>query len=525
MAEDNIPYRQLIILCVCRFAEPICFTVIFPFIVSMIRDFDICKEEDIGYYVGFITASFAFAQLLTGIHFGRLSDKIGRKPVILFGLIGSIISIFSFGLSKSYTWALLSRTLCGLLNGNVGVLRCMIGELTLDLSQKNRARCFSFLPLMYGLGSVIGPVLGGYLSNPVKQHPNVFGNLGFVTDFLVEFPYFLPCFVSATICACGWMFGYLYMEETLGGVKYQQEKKKREQLIKDEQRQPLLSSNHNSDGEESDEGYSTFSHNNNINKKPLPKREPPTLREALTPLVWSISIPYAIYAFQVVFYDELFPIWTASKRDFGGLGFVESEIGTALAYVGIVILVTQLFILPHLVQRFGVVRLLRFVLFTLIIVYMIQGFVRYLYDIPDLHGEVGTKFWVWAGLSVILAVKTMCQTTAFMCCTLIVNNSCERLDALGAVNGFAQCCCSFMRALGPATCGIIWSQTVVATWLPFSVRTQIIWQFLALVALITYLTSLRLDARKLDISQAKEEVVEINDESDTNSERTISQRC
>lgn len=108
----------------------------------MVRDFHIAKEEDIGYYIGFITASFALSQLLTGkserrcvygrthrtacihtvnkcfmigIHWGILSDRIGRRPVILCGMIGTIISITLFGLSKSYLWALLSRSLCGLL--------------------------------------------------------------------------------------------------------------------------------------------------------------------------------------------------------------------------------------------------------------------------------------------------------------------------------------------------------------------------------------------------------------------------
>lgn len=81
----------------------------------MVRDFDIAEEEDIGYYIGFITASFALSQLLTGIHWGILSDRIGRRPVILSGMVGTIISIVLFGLSKSYLWALLARSLCGLL--------------------------------------------------------------------------------------------------------------------------------------------------------------------------------------------------------------------------------------------------------------------------------------------------------------------------------------------------------------------------------------------------------------------------
>ncbi|CEI86717.1 hypothetical protein RMCBS344292_01148 [Rhizopus microsporus] len=110
-----LPYKQLAIICACRFAEPICFTVIFPFIVQMVRDFHVADEKGIGYYVGFITSCFALSQLLTGIHWGMLSDRIGRRPVILQGLVGTITSILLFGLSKSFIWALVSRSLCGLL--------------------------------------------------------------------------------------------------------------------------------------------------------------------------------------------------------------------------------------------------------------------------------------------------------------------------------------------------------------------------------------------------------------------------
>ena len=99
----------------------------------MIRDFNVADEKGVGYYVGLITSCFALTQLLTGnnkehafeysklkrfctgIHWGMLSDRIGRRPVILQGLVGTILSILLFGLSKSFVWALLSRSLCGLL--------------------------------------------------------------------------------------------------------------------------------------------------------------------------------------------------------------------------------------------------------------------------------------------------------------------------------------------------------------------------------------------------------------------------
>ncbi|SAL98074.1 hypothetical protein [Absidia glauca] len=476
----------------------------------MVRDFDIAKEEDIGYYIGFITASFALSQLLTGIHWGILSDRIGRRPVILCGMIGTIISITLFGLSKSYIWALLSRSLCGLLNGNVGVLKSMVAELTLSAPPDQRTRAFSLLPLMYGLGCIIGPLLGGFLSNPVTTYPALFGNLGSLTDFLLIYPYFLPCFISASICGVGFIFGVLFLEETLGGVQLQEKKQQQEE------RQRLLD-------QTDEDGYNTFDQGNNEEDPSIKKIDPPpTLKEALTPTVWAISISYAIYAYQVVYYDELFPIWTASKRSFGGLGFASNEIGTALAISGCTTLVTQIFILPAMVRRFGLVRLYRSTLFILIFVYLSHGLVRLLYDVPDWEGHTDTKYWVWVGLFIVLMMKTMCQTIGFTSCTLLINN-CAPLRSLGAINGFSQCCASLMRALGPATCGILWSQSISATWLPLSVRAYINWIFLSGIAVATFYTSQRLDASKYETVQA-DEVVDYADDDSRCSDETVARR-
>lgn len=116
------------------------------------------------------------------------------------------------------------------------------------------------------------------------------------------------------------------------------------------------------------------------------------------------------------------------------------------------------------------------VLFILVFVYLVQGVIPTLYYVPDLNGDVGTKFWVWVGLLTVLAMKTVCHTIAFTGCTILVNNACPRDESLGAVNGFSSCkfknaekksaiyllytytgCASGMRAIGPAVCGAIWS--------------------------------------------------------------------
>jgi MFS family permease len=72
-----------------------------------------------------MSASFNVAQFLTAMMWGRLSETIGRKKVLLIGLFGTCLSTLGFGMSTTYWQALMFRTLGGALNGNIGVLRTM----------------------------------------------------------------------------------------------------------------------------------------------------------------------------------------------------------------------------------------------------------------------------------------------------------------------------------------------------------------------------------------------------------------
>lgn len=168
------PSKQLLVLALCRFSEPVAMTSSFPYLFFMIRDFHLSDDEKkIGRYAGLLASSFSFAQFFSGIitqlsfiginllglPWGRLSDLHGRKPIVLLGLLGTVSATLVFGFSTSYTQALIARTAAGLLNGNVGVIRTMVAEMVVE--RAHQARAFSVMPFVWSAGSILGPVLGG----------------------------------------------------------------------------------------------------------------------------------------------------------------------------------------------------------------------------------------------------------------------------------------------------------------------------------------------------------------------------
>ncbi|KAG8750249.1 hypothetical protein FRC12_012973, partial [Ceratobasidium sp. 428] len=107
-----VPKAQLLALCLARLAEPIAYTQIFPYINQMIEDLGIADSPaQVGFYSGVVDSIFAVAQLLTIYAFGKMSDRVGRKPVILFGLSGVALSTTIFGLSNTFIWMMMARTI------------------------------------------------------------------------------------------------------------------------------------------------------------------------------------------------------------------------------------------------------------------------------------------------------------------------------------------------------------------------------------------------------------------------------
>lgn len=111
--------------------------------------------------VGLLGTSNALAQLVAAPVIGRLSDRYGRRPLLIFSIAGTVVSFLIFGFANSLIVLFVSRVLDGLLGGNTSLARAYITDVT---DEKNRARGLGMIGAAFGLGFIIGPVLGGFLS-------------------------------------------------------------------------------------------------------------------------------------------------------------------------------------------------------------------------------------------------------------------------------------------------------------------------------------------------------------------------
>jgi MFS family permease len=111
--------------------------------------------------IALIIVTYAICAGLCGPFWGRLSDRMGRKPVIMICLAGAALSYVMLGLASQLWMVFVARGFAGLMAGNFGVASAMMADIT---TPKNRARGMGLIGTAFGLGIIFGPMIGGLLS-------------------------------------------------------------------------------------------------------------------------------------------------------------------------------------------------------------------------------------------------------------------------------------------------------------------------------------------------------------------------
>ena len=120
--------------------------------------------------LGFLTALFPFMQFIATPILGELSDRFGRKPVLAISLLGTCLSyiLFAMGIiTRNLPLLFISRAFDGITGGNIAVAQAAIADIT---TPENRAKSFGLIGAAFGLGFILGPFIGGKLSDPHIFH-------------------------------------------------------------------------------------------------------------------------------------------------------------------------------------------------------------------------------------------------------------------------------------------------------------------------------------------------------------------
>ncbi|ETR97773.1 putative MFS multidrug transporter [Trichoderma reesei RUT C-30] len=452
---------------------------IFPYIYYMIEDFKITDDPTkISVYAGMVTSAFTLAEFATGVMWGKLSDKIGRKPVLLSGLIGTAISVLIFGFAPSLPVALFARAMGGLLNGNIGVLQTTVAELV--TVKEHQPRAYTIMPMVWCIGSIIGPMIGGALARPCISYPDYFPR-GSIWD---QYPYLLPNLFSAVTVLFGVVVGILFLEETHLGKKGE---KDRGREIGDRisalfnratygradkpEKQSLL-------GDCEQAGYNTLPDPADTDAKKLSspqsasqgntepravsstessEAQPNEPTVIFTKPVLMNIISYGILAFHTITYDQLFPVFlsTAPPKEpilelpfkfVNGFGLETKAIGVIISIQGFYSLLSNYLIVTPMTRRLGPLRLFRLITFSYFALYLVTPYVVLLPESLRMPAIYLLVIW-----------KCTFSTMAYPSNAILLANSAPSKQVLGTINGVAASTASLCRALGPTLSGFLYA--------------------------------------------------------------------
>lgn len=509
----GFPVKQMLVVSLMRFAEPIAYTSLFPYIYFMIRDFHIAPtEQEISKYSGYLASSFALFQCLFAVQWGRLSDKIGRKPILICGLLGTSLSLLIFGFSTNYYMALFARSLAGTLNGNISVYRTMIGEICVE--RKHQALGFSTLPLLFNLGTVIGPLIGGshMFTRPSDHSPYELGSGGnavegvagvagvgaFLDNLRSQHPYALSNIVVSLILWCSVLTGFLFLEEThekfrnrrdigieLGDslqVLFGRKRPVRPWNTRadSEETSPLLELSAEAHGSSDDAAVDSGASSDETDEidavepfmtksmsQAVVRRYSQTSmnlrleKNALTPQVITVIAALCIISLHSISYAEFMPVFLAARfrkddlhfpfKVAGGFGLDSSYIGTLFSSTGLAGMMIVLVIFPWIDRTLGTIEGFRLSLCFFPIVYACVPL-----SIFTLH-KYNAAFPTWLTpvvLYMLTSFKTLASATG-MPQVMLLNHRAATKEHRAYVNSLSMSMLALTRCIGPIIFGYL----------------------------------------------------------------------
>ncbi|OYQ42642.1 TCR/Tet family MFS transporter [Flavobacterium aurantiibacter] len=165
--------------------------IIIPVIPKLIGELINGDISEASKYGGWLTFAYAITQFLFAPLIGNLSDKYGRRPIILISLFGFSLDYLLLSLAPNITWLFIGRILAGVTGASITTASAYIADVS---TPENRAKNFGMIGAAFGLGFIIGPVIGGLLGQ--------FGSR-------------VPFYAAGVLCMLNFLYGYFILPESL----------------------------------------------------------------------------------------------------------------------------------------------------------------------------------------------------------------------------------------------------------------------------------------------------------------------
>ncbi|KAK4128967.1 MFS general substrate transporter [Parathielavia appendiculata] len=428
--DKPLPVWQIAVLCYARWVEPVAFFSIFPYINKMAQENGHLDNADVGFYSGLIESLFSLTQMFVMILWGKAADRLGRKPVLVFSLVGVSFATTLFGMARTIWQMVLFRCLAGVFAGTIVTIRTMISE---HSTSKTQARAFSWFAFTGNLGILFGPLIGGALADPARQYPGLFGNVGFFLDY----PYALPSLAVGVIGLSAVVVTAIWTEETL--VR------------------------HHADATSGAEDSAT------------PKPQEYSTRD----LIKSRGVPIVLFTYGYIMllaysYTAIVPVFWFTKVHLGGFEFTPLQISLMLGLNGASQAIWVLLVFPPLQHRIGTNGVLR-------VCATAYPFFFAVCPLLNLLLRAGTDasvaaFWVVAPVALCLGCGISMSFTAIQ---LALNDVSPSPALLGMLNALALANVSGVRSFSPALFAGLFAVGARTQWL----WGYAIWVLMVLLAL------------------------------------------
>ncbi|KNE72027.1 hypothetical protein AMAG_15970 [Allomyces macrogynus ATCC 38327] len=360
----------------------------------MLESFHVTDDRSARHYSGWLTASM---------------------------MIGGTISSYPWGLiSDNFPLAILWRTVSGLCNGVVGTAKAMMAEVC---DRTNLAGAFSVMSVFWGLGVILGPLVGGLLARPAALYPNVFPK----GSFFDTWPWALPCIFGAVVGVIASFAAYWTLPETRTNVaklplfSFLQDKGSRRTSLA-------------TDGKTDPEAAS-------VAAKPEEAKSLTFWQLCRDGPIFLTAFLYGCTAAVEITYMEATVLWAKLPLDQGGVAFDSADIGFITSLNGVVTLVFQLLLFPMIERKLGPLTLFRVGTLLPIAAHQLQP------RIPQLWP--GASHGTYRAIAAVLqSFAGIGSTCAFTTVFVMVSNSALDKDK-GSANGLGQTFASTARIIFP----------------------------------------------------------------------------